>query len=266
LSDMRLSCEAVQVDIPYIDHYLRSSLLIPGQRSTVLSFDPKERIEDERFSFLDSLFSDWHGYVHLYFDDGKLMLQSADDRYTSLDEVMRDSQTIYLLRDSLEAAPDVLDGYIPADQFESCQREIHQDGSVAEVFVSHAFSCALVISEDRIQVQYDNGLRIANIMLEASQDIVDVQIMWLPPALKEPHSISIQVFDASGAKVLGQDSTIGYSTLTRQLTDVSTLPLGDYVVKLIVYNYNTGLTASGTALKDGARFERQLEIATINRT
>ncbi|MDE2853476.1 MAG: hypothetical protein OXN88_04835 [Chloroflexota bacterium] len=266
LSDMRLSCEAVQVDIPYIDHYLRSSLLTPGQRSTVLSFDPKERIEDERFSFLDSLFSDWHGYVHLYFDDGKLMLQSADDRYTSLDEVMRDSQTIYLLRDSLEAAPAILDGYIPADQFESCQREIHQDGSVAEVFVSRAFSCALVISEDRIQVQYDNGLRIANIMLEASQDIVDVQIMWLPPALKEPHSISTQVFDASGAKVLGQDSTIGYSTLTRQLTDVSTLPSGDYVVKLIVYNYNTGLTASGTALKDGARFERQLEIATINRT
>ena len=240
LSDLRLSCQPVQVDIPYIDHFLRSSLLLPGQRSSILSFHPSERIEDKRFSFLDSLFSDWHSYIHLYIHDGELTQQSPGDPI-DLAEFAQENQIITVIYDSTADAPAALDSHLSLSQFESCQREIHEDGSVTEVFVSRAFSCALVISEDRLQVQYDNGLRIANITLEASQDTVDIQLMWLPPALKEPHSISIQVFDSSGAKVLGQDTTIGYRTLTRQLIDVSSLPPGNYVVKLIVYDYNTGL-------------------------
>ena len=265
LSDLRLSCQPVRVDIPYIDHYLRSSLIFPGYQSSVLSFHPNERIEDERFSFLDSLFSDWHSYVHLYFDDGKLMLQSADDRYLGLDELMPEKQIVYLLHNSLDAAPAALEGHLSLGQFESCQREIHADGSVTEVYVSRAFSCALVVSEDRFQVQYDNGARLENITGAASQDMVDLQFMWnsLPSA---PHSMSLQTFDAAGAKVLGQDTTIGHATLTRQQIDVSSLPPADYVVKLIVYDYNTGQIASGATLKDGARFERELEIASIIRT
>ena len=266
LSDLRLSCQPVQVDIATIDHFLRSSLLVPGYQSSVLSFHASDSIDDDRFVYLDSLFSDWQSFIHLYFDDGELILQSADDQNINIDDVMRENQVVYILYDLLDAAPAMLDGHLSFDRFDSCQRAVHEGGSVTEVYVSRAFSCALVVAEDRIQVQYDNGLRIANVTLEASQDIVDVQIMWLPPALNEPHSISVQVFDSSGAKVLGQDTTIGYATLTRQLIDVSSLPPADYVVKLIVYDYNTGQIASGATLRDGARFERELEIASIIRS
>ena len=264
LSDLRLSCQPVQVDIPYIDRYLRSALIFPGYRSSILSFHPSERLDDKRFSFLASLFSDWHSYVHLYIDEGELTQQGSGDPI-DLGEFAQENQIITIIYDSTADAPALLEGHLYFEQYESCEREVHEDGSVTEIFVSRAFSCALVIAEDRFQVQYDNGARLENIIRAASQDMVDFQFMWnsLPSA---PHSMSLQTFDAAGAKVLGQDTTIGYTTLTRQQIDVSSLPPGDYVVKLIVYDYNTGQIASGTALKDGARFERRLEIATINRT
>ena len=264
LSDLRLSCQPVQVDIPYIDHFLRSSLLIPGQRSSILSFHPSERIEDKRFSFLDSLFSDWHSYVHLYFDDGELTQQSPGDPI-DLAEFAQENQIITVIYDSTADAPAALESQLSLGQFESCQRAVHEDGSVTEVFVSREFSCALVVSVDRFQVQYENGARLENLMHTTNQDVVDFQFFWsaLPP---EPHSISIQVFDSSGAKVLGQDTTIAYATLTRQQIDVSSLPPADYVVKLIAYDYNTGQSTSGATLKDGANFERELEIASISRT
>ena len=79
----------------------------------------------------------------------------------------------------------------------------------------------------------------------------------------EAHSLSLQVFDADGVKVLGQDSLIGDDSLYRILLDKSALQPGEYVVKLIVYDYNTRVSAPGTISRIGARFDREVVIATI---
>ncbi|MDE2776797.1 MAG: hypothetical protein OXI77_12720 [Chloroflexota bacterium] len=132
-----------------------------------------------------------------------------------------------------------------------------------EHYVKRGFSCALITSDSQLEVQYDNGVRLKNYLVQTRNDYVDLQLQWssLPD---EAYSLSIQVFDAAGEKVLGQDSVIGHVTLDRQQLDLSTLPPGDYTVKLIMYNFESGAIVSGMVSADGARFDRYLEVATIH--
>ena len=115
-----------------------------------------------------------------------------------------------------------------------------------------------------MQVDYDNGARLVNALLEITPDFLEVQLMWsnLPD---EPHSVSLQIFDAAGAKVLGHDSTIGHTSLAQHRMDISSLPPGNYVVKLIVYHFDTRVSVPGTVIGTGTKFDRELEIATIDR-
>ena len=116
----------------------------------------------------------------------------------------------------------------------------------------------------RFQVDYDNRARLVNALVETTRDFLEIQFIWsnLP---SEPHSVSLQVFDADGAKVHNQDSTIGHISLARHRVDISSLPPGNYAVKLIMYNFETRVSVPGTVIESGSRFERELEIATIRR-
>ena len=178
--------------------------------------------------------------------------------------MMNDNQVVYFLYNMHEADPDLLIGNATFDGFNLCQREAQDDGAVIELYVRRGFSCELVTAGDPLQVRYDNGIRLENLLVQTDQDVMDFQFMWsgLPD---EAHSISLQVFDAAGEKILGQDSVIGHITLDRQRVDISSLPPGDYSVKLILYSFETGATVGGEIIEDGARFDRELPIATVDR-
>ncbi|MCY3831498.1 MAG: hypothetical protein OXG85_00700 [Chloroflexi bacterium] len=264
LRDLRLSCETIQVDVPRIDRFLQSSWMIPGARTSILSFQPNDRLDDNLVDYLSALFSDWDRFLHLYIDDGRLALQSADDGSMDLNQLARESQVIYLVYNALDAGASPLAGHLSFDQFNLCQREVHEDGSVMERYVSRDFACALFASANALHARYENGARLEYLLTDFGREYLDIQFLWsnLPP---DPHSVSLQVFDAAGEKLIGQDSTVGDQSLTRQRIDVSSLPPGKYTVKLIFYNYLTGRSVPGVRSEEGIIFERELAIATTIR-
>ena len=264
VNDMRRSCQNQAAELPRFIHFAQSPTAIPGAGSSILSLHPSQAIDPDLFEYLGSLFSDWRSLVHLYLDDGELFMQSAGQPYTGLDPMMKDNQIINLLYNTRDGDPDLLIGNGAFDGFNLCQREAHDDGAVFEHYVIRDFSCELVASDRPFKVDYDNGIRLENLKVNADQDSLDLQFMWsnLPD---EAHSVSIQVFDAAGEKALGQDTVIDHQTLDRQRSDVSSLPAGDYSVKLILYNFETGATVGGTVNEEAKRFERELPIATLNR-
>ena len=264
LRDLRLSCDANRIEPPRFGRLAASSLAAPGPRSAILSFHTSQAIEPERFDYLASLFSDWESLLHLYFEDGELVLQNNGGRYADIEALQNDSQVIYFTYNNRDSQT-TLDDLFAFQRFHLCQRETHDDGAVIEHYVSREFSCELVTSADRFKVQYDNGARLENIEIQTNQDVLDLQFMWssLPD---ETHSVSIQLFDAAGAKVLGQDSVIGHATLGRQRIDISGLAPGEYAVKLILYNFESGANVSGTEITNGTRFDRALEVAAIHQS
>ena len=264
LRDLRLSCDAGHIELAPFRHFAESQSAIPGIRSSILSFHPSEGIDEDLFTYFASLFSDWRSLLHLHLDNGELIIQNAGESVPDLESFAHDNQVIYLLYNSRDINAEALRSHLPLDGFEFCQRDVREDGLVIEHYLSLEFSCGLVTSSQPFQVDYGNGARLVNALVEVTQDFLDVQLMWsnLP---SEPHSISLQIFNAEGAKVLGQDETVGHATLARHRVDISSLPPGDYALKLIVYNFNTRVSVPGTVIGTGARFERELEIATMDR-
>jgi len=265
LRDMPHSCETIEVEIPRFDRFLQSSWLVPGPSASILSFGGGEPIPPSIFEYLSSLFSDWAGFLHVYAANGELAFQTAGDDAVDLEQFTRENQIIYLLYDALDAAPSVLEDRLALDRFNLCQRQVHDDGVVMERYVSRDYDCALFDASLPYPVEYDNGARLENLIYGYDQSRLDLQFMWslLP---REPHSLSLQVFDAAGTKVYGQDATIGIASLDRRRLDLSALQPGEYVIKLIMYNFDTGVSVPGTLSPDGTGFERELEIATIERT
>ena len=263
VGDMRLSCQNQAAELPRFIHFAQSPSAMPGAGTSILSLHPNQAIDPDLFDYLGSLFSDWASLLHLYWDKGELATQNVGKQYANLQAFADDNQVIHFLYNRRDSDPDRLIGDSAFDGFNRCQRDEFADGAVIELYVNRAFSCELVIAGDPFQARYDNGFRLENLEIQTDQDVMDFYFMW-SGVPDEAHSVSIQIFDPAGERILGQDFVIGHVTLYRQRIDISSLPPGDYSVKLIMYDFNSGAIVSGTESRDGARFDRELVIGNLN--
>jgi len=266
LKDMRLGCKDLPPELAVFDQFLESPWGAKQPGSSLLSFHPSDRLDSDRFAYLDAaidLTTNWGSLLHLYVDQGKPTFQTAGRQVTAEDYTDLD-QVIYVVFHSHDADLPLIASTPPLDQYQSCGRQLYEDGWVVERLLRREFSCALFTSPAPLQARYDNGAHLANLLVTSAKVDLEIQMRWA--ALPFPkHAFSVQFFDGSGTKVHNQDFVVGDGALGRQLIDLRALPQGDYAVKLVVYNYETRRSAPGTVIGTGARFERELEIATIDR-
>lgn len=264
LADMRQNCEPPPLP-PAINRFAHSTPVLPGNGSSIVSYHPGEGIEPDILAYLGLRFSDWDSFHHLYRHDGEWVTQTAGQSDAVGDESARKRRIVHLVYDASDGPPTLPKSIEFRNDFNLCQREAFEDGAVIELYFDQRFSCALVNSDSSLRVEYDNGALLENLRYEFERDALDLQIHWrnLPD---KTHSLSIQFFDAAGDKAHGQDFVIGSRSITRHSVDTSSLPPGDYMVKLIFYRYSTGKSVSGTVSGSGARFDRELEFATIRKT
>ena len=267
LADMRLNCEPPLILPPinrFVQSFVESWWDLPEEGLSVVSYHPSESIDQDSLAYLGWLLSDWDSVLHLYMDNDEWMMQSAGQPFADVDESVQDSLLVYLLYDASHGAPRLPNGVEFRDGFNLCQRETHSDNAVIELYLSQRFSCTLIASSSPLRVEYDNGAVLENLLYEFDQDYVDLQFMWrnLP---SEAHSISVQFFDAAGNKLGGQDYVVGHAPVARHLIEASSLPSGDYVVKLIFYNFRTGKSVPGTVSSDSTRFGRELDVTAIRK-
>ena len=270
LADMRLSCENMRtINSPPLENLsllARTSWAMPGKRSSILSFHPTESIDTDLFTYFASLFSDWKSLLHVYVaDDGTLVIQNEGELYETVDAFASDNQIVYLVYDATGSAESPIDTLTFLNQFRFCQRQAHDDGAVIELYLKPEFSCALYTSDDSFQVRYENGAQLENLLYEVGRDYMDVHLLWshFP---RQTHSISFQFFDAAGVKAAGQDYVVSRNPVARHQIDISHLPVDDYSVKIVYYNFETGESVPGAVSGSGARFDRALEFATIRKS
>jgi hypothetical protein len=85
-----------------------------------------------------------------------------------------------------------------------------------------------------------------------------VGVTLTPDVPSDTYSFALHVDDANGTLVAQQDEGLPsapFSCLSLKL-DTSALPSGDYTVKALVYNWQTGDRLTGTAANDGATGDR----------
>ena len=149
-----------------------------------------------------------------------------------------------------------------ASVLKSCGRFEEPGAAAIEYFTRSEMPCALLINDDPLAVSFDNGVILADVLLESDSEGLEIFLLWnkLPD---EAHGVSIQVFNRDGAKVANSDFTIRHDSLSPHRLELTSLDSGDYTVKLILYHYETRASVAGVILGAEARFERELEIGSI---
>ena len=268
VKDLHKSCELWallgQSALPHLQR-LDQSVLVPEQGVSILSVHPFETVTGVAARTYTAVLTSSHGYTPLSAED----VLVDGDPYTDqgrneLSTVLDANSIIVLVYDPQETDAKTADDYRSwlARVFNSCGRVADTADTVIEYFLRHGFPCEIARIEESIAVDYDNGTQLGNLLSERDGSFLDIYFLWkrLPT---ESHSLSIQFFDGAGSKLHGQDFVIGREPLAHHRVDLSSLPLGEYSAKLIVYNFDTGRSVSGSLLHSQTRFDRELEFTAV---
>lgn len=179
---------------------------------------------------------------------------------------LESQNAVWLLTDRLGYAPEA--GHASFDwfleRFKFCE-PVYADTTIAvDLYVKLDNPCSALGSSSALEIRYLDGLRLRNASVLVESAKIRFYFAWTNRTANH-YSFSIQLFDEDGQRAVQHDSVIQPELLTRVEIDAAQLPEGQYFVKLIVYEFDTGKSLSGTFQATKAQFEREFELATIKR-
>lgn len=262
LEDLRQACDLPNsVSPPVLDQLRRLEAvpaIVPQAGSAILSLLP---LDGQYSAALFGL----HSYTSLTLVNGDIVaVPGAGEGDPDVDRVLASNSVILLAYNPQSTEADAIQSYRAwlAARFQSCRRLTETDEALVEYFLDAAFPCELAFSAVPLEVSYEKGIHLGNLLVEISDGALDLHLLWTRLPV-DAHAISIQFIDADGARAGGEDFVIGLEPLAHHRIDTSSLTAGDYQVKMILYDYNSGASVSGTVQATQARFDRALEIASM---
>ncbi len=262
LADLRRNCDRSSTinaaALAQMQGLEASPAIFPYKDSAVVSI-----LDDEGAAYLFGM----HRYAPLALINGEVTAYYHDKLESEAPdaaELLADHFVLLLVYNPQVADPAALRSYRDwiAARFTSCRRLADADDAVIEYFLHEAFPCELAIAAQPLDVHYANGIRLGNMLVDSQPGVLDLYFLWTRlPA--ESHAFSVQAFAWDGAKAAGSDFTVGLDPLAHQRIDTSSWLKGDYDLKFILYNYQTGVSVPGTVIGSGLQFERELDIGRI---
>ena len=268
LEDMRDSCKNAALhgkeSMAHLTGFVLSAPAMPDPAIPLLSLHSSRGITDETFRLYSHFLSDWRSLFHIYEHDAEVRLQTSDTWYTDPEHITSRNNFILVIYDPSEPDPQAGSGNSETvlRHFKPCQRVLETAETIAEFYIKSDFPCDLITADSSLRVQYENGIQLANLLHKIDEESIDLYLWWKNRPLETP-AISLQLFAKQGVKVAQQDFVIGHQPLARHRIDISGLSPGDYLAKLILYNYDTGVSVPGTVTSSQTHFDRELEIARI---
>lgn len=271
LEDLRRNCDRSSTvnaaALAHLQGLEASPAIFPQRHSAIVSILADESADDglgiKGAAFLFSM----HRFAPLALIDGEIRAyyhDSLEDGRPDAAELLADHFVLMLVYNPQMADPQALRSYRDwiAARFKSCRRLVDVDDAVIEYFLHEAFPCDLAVAAQPLAAHYANGIRLGNLLVDSQPSQLDLYFLWTRlPA--ESHAFSVQAFDRDDAKVAGADFTVGLDPLARRRIDTSSWTAGDYDLKLILYNYESGVSVPGTVIRSGVQFERELDIGRI---
>ena len=232
----------------------------------IMSFHQDARAVWKTIEYYRSILDQWRYVVHITVDEnGGILLQSGIPPTMTLENIAADFDAVFAIHNpaltDLNAMEDFSGWFL--DHFKSCKRLIDQPTNIIELYLKRQLPCELLLHANPLAIRYDNGMALANIRVEQSEDFLDVYFWW-DEILSGNYSYSLQVFDQAANRALSQDAVIWRDRLDGRRLDISLLEPGDYTLALIVYDYETGVSQSGALTETGQRFQREVEIARFS--
>ena len=249
---------------PYVDIYLMPSIL-SRRHGLAMSFHQTQAADEEFLQYFSHISFDQKSVVHISSaDPDETLAQSSDEMRTDLDNIAEVDNGVWLINNPRETDLELLGVYRDwfKQNYKFCSRFVDQDDATIDLYLKTDIPCEAAGESSAFQVDYDNGVSIQNLSFQRLSDRHVFYIAWAKESARD-YAFSIQFFDEQSQKVFQYDNTIFEELMSVYELDTSKVPAGSYAMKLIVYDYETGVSQSGTMEELQQRFVRDLEIANI---
>ena len=250
-------------EVAHYEDFVYQTGMVPRPGEPILSFHPFANLHWVIQEFYTANLPQWKDLVHIHYDDqGELEIESEYSRNMMLAELEAEYLAFWVIHNPQRIDMLTMEVYRDwfLERFQLCKRYLETEDSIIEYYVAAIIPCELLVDDNPFTVSYDNGTELGNIVHEMDSDVLKVY-MWWDRTHYADYSLTLQIFNRDGTKVQPQvDAVINGSGLDTQTLDISSLPEGDYVVKLIVYDRLSLKSQSGVIVDGNEQFEREVEI------
>jgi len=271
MSDLRDSCPEDflarhPVARDYVDA-LRQLSVIDKRHGTALLFPPSPEASDQIRQYMRHFAQSDRAVATIASDEqGRIKIQNSEILDADAGYNLESEAAVWLVNSAAQIDAAQTSAYREwfAPRFNFCARHYEDGMSSIDLYLRKGIPCTAMDESSAFAVHYDNGIRLRNASFVVETELLRVYLAWTNEAAKV-HAFSLQFFDEDGNKALQYDNVIGRELLSVIEIDTNPLAAGAYSLRLIVYDFETHETHSGTVSATGARFERELEIARIKR-
>ncbi len=269
MDDLRTACNREYMAqffsaFPYADIYLMPSI-IHERNGLVVSFHPSQPAPEAFISYFSDISSDEKNMVHLsynHLDD--LVVQGMRFLGAALEENVYVNNGFWFVHNPQKtdlSQAKALQSEI-TKRFRVCNRFLDRADATVDLYVKRDIPCEALGEKSKYEVRYDNGARLHNVSFDLAANHVTFYLVWTIAAERD-YSFSIQFFDELGQKAHQYDNAVFHDVVTVHGVDISSLSEGAYDMKLILYDPVSSVTESGTLVESDQRFERFLDIGSI---
>ena len=249
--------------LPELRDFLLSRVNRPRADVSLIYLYPVRDYHSAALGFYNYALSGWNVLTHIVHDErGAAVVMAGPATSADLDSVATRNNIFWVIYNARLSDPRSQNQFATwmLQNLRFCQQIYRGEDLVVEYYIDRAFPCELVVTEDPLELRYDNGITLANLLTDFNDDRLSVDSWWQRDGISG-HAYTIQVFDEWGIKQVQIDQVIDSRPLSRRQIDTSSLEPGDYVAKLVIYETDSGRSQRGTILSTGQTVERELEIA-----
>lgn len=246
--------------------FVYESESLPAHNELILGYYPTESgAVSKVLRYYRSILKQWlHLVIVWQNEDGDVEILSNLTTYNSLSNIAANTNALWVIHNPLRTDFELTDVYsgwlIP--NYKLCRRYVEKAESLIDYYVKRAIPCELVTDQQRFAVEYEDGTWLGNVKHEMAAGELKIYLWWRK-SLDGHSSVSLQVFDDQLNRVDQLDAVIGGEPIDIFSFDIASLPAGEYIVKLIVYDFATKASYSGEIINGKQRFEREVQIASF---
>ena len=248
---------------PHFQDFIYRADELPGHNELILSFYPRDAVSKLTIlRYYRLQLSEWAHVAEMFYDaQGQLIVESSLTTLASPEGITENSQGVWLIHNPRHTSAAALEedyGWF-TQQFRFCKRYLEKAESIIDYYLKPAIPCELITDAQPLAIHYDNGAELGNLIYERSSDTLTIFLRWAQ-TIDAAYSFTLQIFDSSADKVAQHDTVISDDPIDIATFDLTALPAGDYVVKLIVYDRESIVSQPGVLARNGQAFEREVDV------
>ena len=239
---------------------------LPGHNELLLGYYPIETgAVSKVLRYYRSILKKWaHLIVVWQKEDGEVEILSNLTTYNSLENIAANTNSLWVIHNPLRTdfeSTEVNSGWLKRD-YKLCRRYVEKAESLIDHYVKRAIPCELVTDQQPFAIKYEDGTWLGNVIHKRAAGELMIYLWWRK-SLDGLTSVSLQVFDDQANKVDQLDAVISREPIDIFSFDITSLLKGEFIVKLIVYDFASKESYRGVIINGNQQFERAVQIASF---